>query len=239
METKLTNLSRQYTAALRKHLKQGRRASLQTSQRLGRGAMADGLETLDLARIHEIALARLVLPGYSSAIRKSMLKRAEIFFVEAIAPIETTHRASQEADAHLKVLVRTLDRRTVDLAVSGRHLKRGIVRRKAAQHALQKRGKRSVKLLEESRHLQEHLRHLAHQILLAQENKRTKISRELHDEVAQTLLGINVRLLTLKQEAAVNSKGLKKEIANTQRLVEKSMKTMGRFSREFGIHHET
>ena len=79
---------------------------------------------------------------------------------------------------------------------------------------------------------------MAHQTLLAQEDKRTKISRELHDEVAQTLLGINVRLLTLKQETTVNSKGLKKEIANTQRLVEKSMKTMGRFSREFGIHHE-
>jgi len=239
METKLTRLSRKYATALRKHLKQGRRASLQPAQRLGRGAMASGLETLDLARIHEIALARVVLTGYSSAIRKSMIKQAEIFFVEAITPIETTHRAARESKIQLKRLARNVGRRTVDLAASGRHLKQGITRRKAAEKALQKSGKHRAGLLAESHRLQEHLRHLARQILLAQEDKRTKISRELHDEVAQTLLGINVRLLTLKQEATVNTKGLKKEIANTQRLVEKSMKTMGQFAREFGIHHET
>jgi len=32
----------------------------------------------------------------------------------------------------------------------------------------------------------------------------------LHDEIAQTLLGINVRLLTLKKNATGNTKGLKK-----------------------------
>ena len=88
--------------------------------------------------------------------------------------------------------------------------------------------------MKESRRLQKHLRHLTHQILSAQEDKRKKISRELQDEIAQTLLGINVRLLTLKKEAAINASGLKKEIASTQRLVEKSVKTMKRFAREFG-----
>ena len=82
--------------------------------------------------------------------------------------------------------------------------------------------------------MQEHLRHLTHQILLAQEDKRTKISHELHDEIVQVLLGINVRLLALKNEATTNAKGLKKEIANTQRLVEKSKKNLNRFSDEVG-----
>jgi signal transduction histidine kinase len=94
-------------------------------------------------------------------------------------------------------------------------------------------------LLKESRRLQKHLRHLTHRILSAQEQQRTKVSRELHDEIAQTLLGINVRLLALKQEAVINTKGLKKEIANTQRLVEDSVRTMSRFDRDFGIDHET
>jgi signal transduction histidine kinase len=48
--------------------------------------------------------------------------------------------------------------------------------------------------------VQERLRHLAHEILLAQEDERKKVSHELQDEIAQTLLGINVRLLSLKQD---------------------------------------
>jgi signal transduction histidine kinase len=75
--------------------------------------------------------------------------------------------------------------------------------------------------------------------LSAQEDKRKKISRNLQDEIAQTLLGINVRLLSLKQEATVNAEGLQKEIADTRRLVDKSMKSIRRFAREFGKHNET
>jgi signal transduction histidine kinase len=53
------------------------------------------------------------------------------------------------------------------------------------------------------------------------------------------LLGINVRLLSLKQDATVNAEELQKEIASTRRLVDKSMKSIKRFVREFGKHHET
>ena len=136
-------------------------------------------------------------------------------------------------------LNKTLGRRTVDLAASNRSLKQGIVRRKTVEQALKKSGEHYKKLLKESRRLQKHLRHLTHQILSAQEDKRKKISHDLQDEIAQTLLGINVRLLTLKKEATVNTEGLKKEIASTQRLVDKSVKTIKRFAREFGNHHET
>jgi signal transduction histidine kinase len=239
METKLTRLSQRYVTALRKHLKQGRRASLQPAQRLGRGAMASGLETLDLARIHEVALARLVLPSFSTSTRAGMIKRAGIFFVEAVTPIETTHRAARETSGDLNRLTKRLGRRTVELATSGRHLKRGIVQRKAAEEALKKSKKHRTNLLEQSHRAQEDLRKLTHRNLLVQEDTRKKISRELHDEIAQTLLGINVRLLALKQEGTVRTKSLKKEIANTQRLVEKSKKTLSRFVDELGTNHET
>jgi signal transduction histidine kinase len=82
------------------------------------------------------------------------------------------------------------------------------------------------------------LQRLTHRILSAQENKRKKISRDLHDEIAQTLLGINIRLLMLKKEAAINSGDLKKEIVSTQHLVDKSVKSIKRFAREFGIHNK-
>ncbi len=87
-------------------------------------------------------------------------------------------------------------------------------------------------MLEQSDHLQEQLRRLSRQILSAQEDERKKISRELHDVIAQTLTGINVRLATLKKEAALNTKGLDRNIARTQRLVEKSVDIVHQFARE-------
>ena len=64
------------------------------------------------------------------------------------------------------------------------------------------------------------------------------MSSDLQDEIAQTLLGINVRLLTLRKEAAANASGFKKEITSTQRLVDKAGKSIKRFAREIGKHHE-
>jgi signal transduction histidine kinase len=73
---------------------------------------------------------------------------------------------------------------------------------------------------------------LSRQILSAQEEERKEISRELHDVIAQTLTGINIRLAALKKEAAVNTSGLDRNIARTQRLVEKSVNIVHQFARE-------
>jgi signal transduction histidine kinase len=232
MKRKLINLSRHYTAELGKHLKQGPRASMQLARRLGREAMASGLQTLDLARIHQQALATVVSPDHSPGIRNGQLQRAEIFFVEAITPIEKTHSAVIVTNVQLSQLNKTLRQRTVELAATNRRLKQEIVRRKAGDEALKKSQQHQSKLLQESRHMQEQLRRLSHQILLAQEEERKEISRELHDDIAQTLTGINVHLAGLTQEATVNAKGLKKKIARTKRLVEKSVNIVHRFARE-------
>jgi len=235
MKPKLTALSQRYVTALQKHLRQGPRASLQPAHDLGRQAAALDLETLDVARIHDGALA--TLEGSSS--RDGHIKRAQLFFAEAITPIEGTHRAALRANVRLNQLSQRLARRTADLAASNRSLQQGITQRLAVQQALKKSGEHSRKLLKESRRLEKHLQRLAHQILSAQENKRKQISRDLHDEIAQTLLGINVRLLTLKKEAGVNAAGLQKEIVSTQRLVDKSVKNIQRFAREFGLQTRT
>jgi signal transduction histidine kinase len=230
MRRKLLALSRRYARALRQHLKQGPQATLEPARGLGSQAVNLGLETLDVARIHQKAFAALE----ASRSRDGLIEQAEIFFAEAVSPIEKTHGAALKSTARLEKANKRLERRTVDLAALNRSLKQSIVRRKAVEQALKKSGGHSRKLLEESHRLQNHLQRLTQRILTMQEDKRKKISHELQDEVAQTLLGINVRLLTLKKEAALCDEGFKKGIASTQRLVNKSVKTVKRFRREFG-----
>jgi signal transduction histidine kinase len=58
------------------------------------------------------------------------------------------------------------------------------------------------------------------------------MSHELQDEIAQTLLGINVRLLTVKRAAGLNDQSLQKEIASTQRMVGQSVQSINRFAHE-------
>jgi signal transduction histidine kinase len=230
MKRKLMVLAGRYKAALRKHLKAGRGVNVQPAVGLGRQAVALGLDTLELARMHEQALGKLEVVGGNDG----TIKRAEIFFTEVISPVVETHRAGRESKTHLNRLNETLNRRTAELAVANRQLRRGILRRKSVESALKKSGEHYAKLLKDSLQLQEGLRQLTHEVLTAQEDERKKISRELQDEIAQTLLGINVRLLSLKQEARTKTKGLKNEIASTQQLVLESARSVRRVAREFG-----
>jgi signal transduction histidine kinase len=84
----------------------------------------------------------------------------------------------------------------------------------------------------DSRLMHTQLRNLTHELLVAQEEERKKISRELHDSIAQILAGINVHLVTLDREASLSNIGLKKRIASTQRLVQQSLEAVHRFARE-------
>jgi signal transduction histidine kinase len=232
MGRKPNGLSRRYQVALRKYLKTGPRSNLRSAHALGRRAMALGLETLDLARFHEHALITLVLPGYSPATRNRMIRRAGTFFAEAITPIEKTHRTARQANGQLLQLNQALHRRSADLSASNRKLKQEIAQRKSAEESLRKSEQHYARLLEQSRRMQEQLRLLSRQLLSAQEEERKKISRELHDVIAQSLTSINVRLADLKKEAALNTKGLEQSIARTQQLVEQSVNTVHRFARE-------
>jgi PAS domain S-box-containing protein len=123
-------------------------------------------------------------------------------------------------------------RRLEDMAVANRELKLEIVQRLKVEVALKKSEAHYVQLFEQSRHMQEQLRHLSRQLLLTQEEERKRISRELHDEIVQTLVGINVHLASLTMKAPVNLKNLRKKITRTQRLVEKSVTIVHRFARE-------
>lgn len=232
MNRELADLSRKYQVALRNHLKRGPRADLQLAQGLGRQARTLGLGTLDLVRIHEGTLIKLVLPSDSPAARETVIRQAGSFFAEAITPIEKFHRTARETNARLDQLNQMLRQQSVDLAASNQHLKQEIARRKLAEAALSKSEQHYRELLDQSRRMQEQLRFLSRELLLAQEEERKKISRELHDVIAQTLTSINVRLAKLKKGSARNTKGLERNIDHTQKMVLHSVNIIHRFARE-------
>ena len=133
----------------------------------------------------------------------------------------TKSKAATEAQKRIEVL-----------AASNEELILEIAQRKAVEVALKKSERHYGNLLAESERLQEQMRQLSRQILLAQEDERKRISRELHDVIAQTLTGINVRLAALKKEAVSNNKHLARDITRTQQLVEKSVNIVHEFARE-------
>ncbi len=113
-----------------------------------------------------------------------------------------------------------------------KNLKREILRRQTVERKLVTSERHYKQLLVKARNMQEHLRHLSRQIILTQEEERKEISRELHDEIAQTLSGINVHLAALKLSDEMNAKGLRKKIIRTQQIVEKSVNIVHRFARD-------
>ena len=121
-------------------------------------------------------------------------------------------------------------RRMEALDAANRELTQEIVRRKEVEKALRKSERYSRQLLAKSLQLQKQLQHLSHQVLRAQEEERKRISRELHDDIAQVLTAISFHLAVLRKDTASNGKDLKKKIAHTQRLVEKSVDIVHHFA---------
>jgi len=111
-------------------------------------------------------------------------------------------------------------------------LQHEITLRKAAEETLRQSEQHQMQLLEQSRQMHQQVRHLSHRMLHVQEEERRRISRALHDEITQTLVGISVHLETLAQAVALDPKDFKKKVVRTQKLVGKSVDIVHRFARE-------
>jgi len=231
--------ARRYQTALRHYLQSGLSASLPSARRLGRQAVTLGIETLDVVRIHERAVEAVPETDNASVGPRVALDRAQVFFAEVLVPIESTHQAAQQADARVRQLTRTLRQRTQEALISRRQLKRSVARRQATEAALMTSGKHRANLLAEARGMQVRLRNLTREMMESHEEERRKTSRHLYDELAQSLLAINLKLLMLQGTTKANTLILKKEIAETQRLVIKSSHTIRGLSHACERDHET
>ncbi len=176
MKSVRTRFSARYLVALRAHLGQKGPVNGNNARDLGCASLASGLATLDLALMHEEAVIALASSYDFANSRNGSLKRASRFFIQALLPLEVAQRTTRETNQHLQ-------RHAAALAKGNRRLQREITRRQAGETAIRQGKERYQKLFFESQVMQKKLRYMTRQIIMAQEEERKEISRELHDEV--------------------------------------------------------
>lgn len=201
------------------------------SRKLGNRALKLGVDLLGLVKIHENALLDAFEKNYLSAQgTDERARRSSAFFDSVAVPIEESRFTASETNHRLNASIEALTRRTEELDRSNKKLLREIARREVVENSLRTSEGTTSLLLEQAREMQEEMRWLSRRIITAQENERKRISRELHDVIAQTLAGINVQLAVLRSESKANAEDFHEKIENTERLVEQSVEIVHRFA---------
>lgn len=189
-----------------------------------------------LARSDRAAFKSLLYQVLTTeTVRSGEFKMADPKLAVRFVSIEAKRYFSEaESSAVIQCNIRDIGTRKLaeDMASRNVKLNREIARRKTVEEDLRAHRKEQTRLLKQSSLQQKQLRDLSHQILNAQEEERKRISRELHDIIAQTLVGINVHLEVLDQGNAESSDDFRKQISKTQVLVERAVKIVHDFARE-------
>jgi signal transduction histidine kinase len=227
MNKPLTSFALEYAAALRRGLVGRRAVAARAAQELGVQAAGIGVGARELKGIHARAVGGQVLAG-------DRAERAAGFLATVLRQRASRRAAARSKTVRLVRLNLVLRRRTRELAATRRQLQRGVARRKQVEQAFRTSNQEHARLLKEALRRQESLRQLTRRVLAAQEEERRSVTHELQDEVAQTLLGINVRLLALRQEAGRKTAALRAGLASTQRLVATSTRSVRRTGRKLG-----
>lgn len=230
MSRNFSNLAGRYLRTLRKFATTKREADLEQAYALGRKAMSLKFGVLDMARIHQAALASL-LAKPTDGKREKLLEAAEVFFLEALSPFEVTHRGFNEANRRLQRLIAEKEKRNHDLAVINDRLTAEIRRRKLTEKALRQSEQHYRRLFDDARAMEEGLRDLSNKVLDVQEDERKRISRELHDETGQALTAISVTLASLGRNEQISGIG-QQRLHEAQDLLRSTMETIHNFARE-------
>jgi PAS domain S-box-containing protein len=109
---------------------------------------------------------------------------------------------------------------------------RDITHRKHAESAMVQSEEHYRDLFHQAYQMQENLRKMSDRVLKIQEHERSRISRDLHDEVGQALTAINMNLAILRNSLVGSPPEVERRIADTQSLIENTMMQIHNFSRE-------
>jgi PAS domain S-box-containing protein len=131
------------------------------------------------------------------------------------------HRRAEEAQSRLDVAT-----------AANSKLQLEIIRREAVEAALKQSEGNARRLLRESIKMQRQLRNMSHRLLQVQEEQRKEISRELHDQISQTLIGINIHMTTFAKAVKSDPRNAIQSTAPIRRLVTKAVETVHKFAQD-------
>lgn len=194
-----------------------------------------GKELFEIGLLKDVAASRQMF--------RKLKQNHEVRYEDLPLESQTGHHQEVEVVANLyqedgqpviQCNIRDITVRKLAEEMSSRNVKlnQEIVRRQQIEKDLRANRNEQSRLLKQSRLQQKQLRELSHRILNVQEEERKRISRELHDVIAQTLVGINVHLAVLDHESTGLSDTFRRKFAKTRTIVEKAVDTVHDFSRE-------
>jgi PAS domain S-box-containing protein len=133
-------LGAKYQEALQAYLEHQDEEDLQRAYELGRAAIRRGLGVLDMARLHQEALVRMIASAGTPVLAtKKQAKTVETFLLEGLSPFEAAHRGFRDACGKLRQLNETLEQRNGDLASLNIKLQEEILEREKAREQLDRR----------------------------------------------------------------------------------------------------
>ena len=223
-----SSLRSAYPGALREHLENPSEATLQHAFGLGEAALNAGMEIFDLISVHHEALACGVIADGPRVLPVRTALALESFLIETLLPFRA---AGGGPDGAWERRLTKQARYSEALAQRIERLEEEIEDHRRAEAVMKESKDHYFQLYQEARAMQANLRELSAQVLSAQEDERKRISRELHDEIGQALIAINVTISMLKRQA-VSDSAFQGNVADAERLLARTMEKVHRFARE-------